>query len=151
MCPPKDDEDCSPVQRAANWAAARGHGKTLALIAGADAVLSTLGESLQPGADITPALAAGGMLYRFGTKAETASELAAQAAKAEAGGFGHGVSVTTRAPTKTPASAGTRESIEAQFPVKRTGDSAGHHTVELPKPVTNEVAGLFNRLFGRTP
>lgn len=150
LCPPEDDEDCSFVQRAANWAAANGHNKTLNTIAAVDAVLVTLAETVQPG-DVGPAAAAGGMLFRFGTRAESASELGAAAARAQANGFGHGVSVTTMRPTRTPASAAAREAVEEYFTVNRTGNSPGHHTVILPQPVTTESASLFNRLFGRTP
>jgi len=151
LCPPEDDEDCSRIQRLANWAAARGHSKTLNAIAAADAVITTLGENLQPGADAAPALAAGGLLFRFGTKAESAAELAAQASRAEAAGFGHGVSVTKLSPTRTPATSASHAAVEAHFPVNRTGTKPGHHTVVLPKPVTEESASLFNKLFGRTP
>jgi RHS repeat-associated protein len=90
-----------------------------------------------------------GSLFRFGKQAETVEKLASDAARAEARGFGHGVSVTTRRPTRTPASEASREAVEEHFTVRRTGEKPGHHTVDLPKPVTQQVADLFNRLFNR--
>lgn len=96
--------------------------------------------------------AAGGTLYRFGRNSESAATLADQARRAESmPGFGHGVSVVDWQPTRQGASSASRAAVEAEFPVLRTGSSAGHHTVILPKPVTEEVATTFNRLFGRTP
>ena len=41
------------------------------------------------------------------------------------------------------------EEVEKHFRVHNTGNDPLHRTVELPKPVTQEVADLFNRLFGR--
>ncbi len=41
--------------------------------------------------------------------------------------------------------------MEAQFPVQQTGKNPAHHTVILPKPVTQKVADVFNQLFGRAP
>lgn len=88
-------------------------------------------------------------LFRFGKAAETVEKLGADAAAAEARGFRHGVSVTTQRPTRTPASEASREAVEEHFTVRRTGEKPGHHTVDLPKPVTQQVADLFNRLFNR--
>lgn len=92
-----------------------------------------------------------GSLFRFGKQAETVEKLAIDAAREEARGFGHGVSTTTRRPTRTPASAANREAVEAEFRVHQTGADKAHHTVILPKPVTQEIANLFNRLFNRIP
>jgi hypothetical protein len=96
-------------------------------------------------------LAKGRLLFRFGTRAESAAELGEQAARAEARGFGHGVSTTTRRPTRTEASTASRDAVEQHFGVVQTGADPAHHTVVLPKPVTEQVADVFNRLFGRTP
>jgi RHS repeat-associated protein len=89
----------------------------------------------------------GEVLSRLGTSRESASRLARKAAEAEERIGIHGVSVTAGRPSG-PASSATRSSVEAHFRVHNTGRPP-HRTVELPKPVTNEVAGLFNRLFGR--
>ena len=106
-------------------------------------------------------------LVRQGKKRESAERLARKAADAEKGGkaqnnvpFGHGVSVTTpesnakfsRDPSD--ASFATRTRLEqAGFEVRHTptGRDAYHHTVQLPKPVTDEVADRFNTAFGRAP
>ena len=88
-------------------------------------------------------------LFRFGTESESVEKLATGAANAERAGYPHGVSVTTRVPTQTTASSAAREVVEQHFPVVRTGSTPGHHTVVLPKPITQEIADLFNRLFGR--
>ncbi len=96
-------------------------------------------------------------LVRRGTQPESAESLAEQAAKAEANGFPHGVSVTSpqssqqRAPG-IPVSSATRGNLEqAGLPVHYTPTRPDpyHHTIELPKPVTESVAHLFNFLFGR--
>ena len=105
-------------------------------------------------------------LVRRGTSSESSTRLAKQAAAAEKAGlakngvpYGHGVSVTTpeanarlsRDPSD--ASVATRAALEqAGFEVRHTPTNADptHHTVQLPKPVTPEVAELFNRVFGRT-
>jgi hypothetical protein len=39
--------------------------------------------------------------------------------------------------------------VEEHFNVYNTGRNPFHRTVELPEPVTPEVADLFNSLFGR--
>ena len=95
-----------------------------------------------------------GYLVRFGKGPETAAELAADAAKAEAGGFPHGVS--TKAVDKVVGSdkrhrSAPRADVEAVFKVEQTGGKAHHHTVHLPKPVTEAVAEAFNRLFKPKP
>ena len=90
------------------------------------------------------------VLKRFGTDPESAEKLAGDAAKAEAVLGIHGVSVTGRT-TSAPAGEAERADIEAHFRVHDTPSRRDplHRTVELPKPVTPEVAELFNRLFGR--
>jgi hypothetical protein len=89
-------------------------------------------------------------LKRFGTDPESADRLAEQAAKAEAVLGIHGVSVTAR-DTIAPAGTAPRSEVEKHFRVHDTPSRRDplHRTVELPKPVTPEVAELFNRLFGR--
>jgi RHS repeat-associated protein len=89
-----------------------------------------------------------GKLYRFGLDPESAEKLASDAAKAEQNGFPHGVSTMSRT-TRPDASPASRAEVEEHFPVHKTGKNPYHYTVELPKPVTETVAELFNRLFGR--
>jgi hypothetical protein len=90
------------------------------------------------------------ILKRFGTDPESVEKLAADAARAAAVLGIHGVSATVR-DTTAPAGRATRSDVEAHFPVHNTPSrrDPGHRTVELPQPVTPEVADLFNRLFGR--
>jgi hypothetical protein len=90
------------------------------------------------------------LLKRFGTDPEPTGKLAADAAKAEAVLGIHGVSVTARS-TDKPAGTARRADVAAHFPVLDTPSrrDPSHRTIELPKPVTAEVADLFNRLFGR--
>jgi hypothetical protein len=88
------------------------------------------------------------VLYRFGAAPETAAKLAEDAALAEAVLGVHGVSATTRRPRWSAPSA-RRSEVEKHFAVHHTGRDPAHRTIELPKPVTQEVADTFNRLFGR--
>ena len=63
----------------------------------------------------------------------------------------HGVSVSTNK-SSVPSSSSTSSILElAGFIVRHTPTrrDKGHHTVELPKPVTKEVADKFNKAFGR--
>src|SRR5437870_676234 len=89
-------------------------------------------------------------LTRFGIARESAEDLASKAAAAEQVLGIHGVSVTAR-PTNGPAGRATRSDVDSIFRVHDTTTRRDklHRTVELPKPVTNEVAEQFNRLFGR--
>lgn len=89
-------------------------------------------------------------LYRFGLEWETADRLAADAARAVAAGFPHGVSTMDRT-SRPDAVSAPRAFVEAHFPVRQTGRNPHHFTVLLPDPVTEDVAQRFNRLFGRTP
>lgn len=105
-------------------------------------------------------------LVRRGRSRESARRRGQQAASAEHAGlaqnglpFGHGVSVTTPeanarlATDPTDAVHATRQALEdAGFVVRHTPTRADsdHHTVQLPKPVTEDVADLFNNVFGRT-
>jgi hypothetical protein len=89
-------------------------------------------------------------LVRFGKGPETAKQLAADAAKAEAHGFPHGVSTKmverVSGSDKVHRSA-VRAEVEKFFTVEQTGRNPQHHTVHLPKPVTDEAARIFNMLF----
>ncbi|MFG1919573.1 DUF6531 domain-containing protein, partial [Micromonospora sp. NPDC048898] len=97
---------------------------------------------------------------RRGTNWESTGRLAKQAEAAEATGrFPHGVSVTTPqsnlrlSANPDDAMTATRQQIEdAGFNVHPTPtrNDPDHHTLELPKPVTSDVARAFNQLFGRT-
>jgi hypothetical protein len=91
----------------------------------------------------------GSRLYRYGLEPESADGLARDAAAAEMRGYLYGVSVFSRSSRPAAASA-QRAEVEAAFPAHKTGRNPYHYTVELPKPVTDAVADLFNRLFGRT-
>lgn len=88
------------------------------------------------------------ILTRFGDAPESVQKLAEDSAKAEVVLGLHGVSVTARTP-RWPAPAAKRSDVEKHFSVHNTGSDPMHRTVELAKPVTQEVADLFNRLFGR--
>ena len=93
---------------------------------------------------------AGGQLVRFGKEAETAESLAKDAAKAESKGFPHGVStklVDRISGTDKLHKSAPKSEVEKVFDVKQTGNNPSHHTVILPKPVTQETADKFNALF----
>ena len=93
----------------------------------------------------------GEILKRLGTSRESASRLGRKAADAEQVFGIHGVSVTAGT-ASVPAVSAAREEVERCFPVHDTPTRADplHRTVELPKPVTQETADEFNRLFGRS-
>jgi hypothetical protein len=109
--------------------------------------------------------ASGDLLVRRGVAWESAKRLAAQAALAEKAGaatngvpFGHGVSVTSPeanemlARDPTDAAQATRKAFEeAGFEVRYTPTrkDMDHHTVQLPKPMTEESATTFNIVLGR--
>lgn len=91
------------------------------------------------------------MLHRRGPHDST-KLLNKQAAQAEEKLGIHGVSVTTspkpnpRKPDQVIRCATCSEVEAAGFKVHKTGGE-GHYTVELPKPVTKEVADQFNSVF----
>jgi hypothetical protein len=107
----------------------------------------------------------GDPLVRRGIRWESAKRLAAQAALAEIAGtamngvaYGHGVSVSSPEANislaRDPGDAvqATRKAFEeAGFEVRYTPTrkDADHHTIQLPKPVTEEIATLFNTVLGR--
>lgn len=83
---------------------------------------------------------------------ESAARLGRKAAEAEASRIAiHGVSVTAGR-AEGAVSRATRETVEGSFRVHNTPTRADplHRTVELPKPVTREVADLVNRILGRS-
>jgi hypothetical protein len=112
---------------------------------------------LLPGAPVVGTVTRGSVtalkeiLKRFGTSPESVARLTLQAGKAETQIGIHGVSVTAREVTKDVSTA-VRTDVEKHLTVHNTGSAKDplHRTVELPKPVTQEVADLFNTLFGRT-
>jgi hypothetical protein len=60
----------------------------------------------------------------------------------------HGVSTSNRLPSQTPVGTANGEDIAEHFPVNKTGKSPHHYTVELPNPITQEIADLFDQPFG---
>ena len=91
-------------------------------------------------------------LIRFGTEEETLESLAEQAAAAEENGFPHGVSTKRKKTKKLKSSdkkhkTAKRSDAEGEFEVTQTGGNKDHHTVHLPKPVTQEVVDKFNKTF----
>ncbi|HEY3790039.1 MAG TPA: hypothetical protein VGL71_14360, partial [Urbifossiella sp.] len=90
------------------------------------------------------------ILKRFGADPESAEKLAGDSAQGETILGIHGVSVTARE-TTAPSGIASRAELERHFAVHDTLSRRDrrHRTVELPKPVTSEVAERFNRLFGR--
>ncbi len=89
-------------------------------------------------------------IKRLGTSSESLARLSRKAAAAEAALGIHGVSVTAGIP-QGPASMAPRAIVEQHFRVHDTPTCADplHRTVELPKPMTQQMADLFNQLFGR--
>jgi hypothetical protein len=99
------------------------------------------------------------LLVRRGTSWESRARLSIQADQAEAAGFGHGVSVTSResndALSRDPSDAveATRKALEDAGLLVRftpTRKDPDHHTVIFPKPLTEESAEQFNTILGRT-
>jgi hypothetical protein len=106
------------------------------------------------------------LLVRRGIRWESAKRLAGQAARANQGGiavngvpYGHGISVSSPesnnqlARDPSDAVQATRQAFEeAGFEVRYTPTihDDDHHTIQLPKPVTEEVATRFNQILGRT-
>ena len=94
---------------------------------------------------------AAGFFVRFGKGAESAESLAAQAVKAEKAGFPHGVSVKAQERVSAADRLKNRVADQAEaksaFNTPQTGNNPNHHTVELPKPVTEKVAQKFNEVY----
>ncbi len=91
------------------------------------------------------------ILKRLGTSRESVTRLSRKAAAAEAALGIHGVSVTAGTP-RGPASMASRPNVEQHFRVHDTPTRADplHRTIELPKPISQQTADLFNQLFGRS-
>jgi RHS repeat-associated protein len=89
-------------------------------------------------------------LYRRGPR-DSKKLLESQAAAAEKSDIGiHGVSVSSSSAAKEGqvVRSASRADIEAAgFTIHKTGKDPNHFTVELPKPVTPDVARTFNDLF----
>jgi RHS repeat-associated protein len=87
------------------------------------------------------------------TNNESAKRLGDKAADAEKKIGIHGVSASAATPQPGDAvgSQAARSDVEKVFKVHNTPTKADplHRTIELPKPVTNKVARLFNWLFKR--
>jgi hypothetical protein len=114
--------------------------------------VATAGIGAARAAADTVADASDEILSRLGTSRESASRLGRKAAEAEEQIGIHGVSTTAGTP-KGAASQAPRAHVEQHFRVHNTPTRADplHRTVELPKPVTKDVADLFNQIFGRSP
>ncbi len=94
---------------------------------------------------------AAGFFVRFGKGAESAESLAAQAVKAEKAGFPYGVSVKAQervsAADRIKHRVADQAEAKSAFNTTQTGNNPNHHTVELPKPVTEKVAQKFNEVY----
>jgi hypothetical protein len=99
-------------------------------------------------------------LARSGIGQVSKEKLAEAAAAAEANGFPHGVSARAASGVRGEQLAlafrnkrfveSTVQALEAAgFPIHRTPTAADpfHVTIEMPKPVTEEMAKRFNNLF----
>jgi hypothetical protein len=114
---------------------------------GADAARRALRKGISPKAICpAPGNVGGKKLVRYGSP-DTAAKLAADAAAAEAKLGHHGVSAMLRNPPKFPHGQADFGEAAKVFQIIKTGDNPSHYTVILPKPVTQEVADLFNSVF----
>jgi hypothetical protein len=86
--------------------------------------------------------------YRFGLDLETAESLEALCETAVSRGFPHGVSVKSER-SRDDACVASRAELELYFDVGQSGRNPRHFTVELPHPVTPEIAERFNAILGR--
>lgn len=96
----------------------------------------------------------GPFLKRMGKGPETLKTLTEQSAKAEANGFPHGVStklINKIARNDNVHRVVPKTEVEKIFRAPQTGLDPYHHTVELPKPITQEIVDLFNKLFPPVP
>lgn len=122
-------------------------------LGGAGAVLGPAGVGAQLGGCAARGAGdnAAETLSRLGTSRESAARLGRKAEEAEKVLGIHGVSASAGAP-RGQASQAARGAVEGHFPVHNTPTRADplHRTVELPKPVTQQVADLFNSIFGRS-
>ena len=86
--------------------------------------------------------------YRFGLAPEAAEALEASCETALERGFPHGVSVRSEG-SRADACVVSRAELELYFRVSQTGRNPRHFTVELPHPVTQEIAERFNAILRR--
>ncbi|WP_217705798.1 RHS repeat domain-containing protein [Peristeroidobacter soli] len=108
-------------------------------------------QEAENGAQITR-VAGDKLLYRRGPHdSRRTLEKQAQDAKANADVNIHGVSVSTNPKGKRPDQvvrcAKCSDVENAGFSVTKTGKDPDHYTVELPEPVTEDVARMWNDLF----
>jgi RHS repeat-associated protein len=90
-------------------------------------------------------------IYRMGTSKESPTRLGNKAAEAESAIGQHGVSGSTSKPAIPCSSSSCSKLESAGFSVRSTPtrNDPNHVTIELPKPVTKEVADRFNKAFDR--
>ncbi len=96
--------------------------------------------------------ATGGLTFYRRGDYDSKSTLTRQASEAEAAeNIGiHGVSVSLSSaarPGQVVRSATEQELRDAGLPVRQTGRDPNHHTVQLPRPITNDVVNMWNNLF----
>ncbi|MBF0492843.1 MAG: hypothetical protein HQM15_08690 [Deltaproteobacteria bacterium] len=101
-------------------------------------------------------LEASAELHRFGSSKESVRRLnrMSQEAENDPNTKIHGVSVSENKPTDgREISTAQKNEVEKYFKVHDTPKKwdTGHKTLELPKPVTQQITDLYNRLFGRIP
>ena len=96
--------------------------------------------------------ATGEVLTRYATGKESVGRLTRQAELSLNNPLEkvHGVSTTAGAPTREGYKQLPRSVVESRFPVHNTPmpNDPLHRTVELPRPVTREVADKWNELWG---
>ncbi len=91
-------------------------------------------------------------LHRLGNSKESASRLGRKAQEAEEHTGIHGVSTSEKKPQgEIEFSSSKRNEVEKHFKVHDTPtrNDSTHKTIELPKPVTQGIADIFNKIFGR--
>ncbi len=92
-------------------------------------------------------------IWRRGRDPESPGRLKKKAVEAERAGFPHGVSGTTTTPADPSGwSHAPLSGLESGgFPVvpTPTRTDPGHVTVTMPREIGGDIAGLFNRIFGR--
>jgi hypothetical protein len=96
---------------------------------------------------VTGILVHNNYLTRFGNGPESAADLAKHAQAARNAGFPHGVSTRLSNYADGRHRNALLKDVREHFNITQTGKNPQHHTVELPDPVTDGVADLFNSLF----
>ena len=104
------------------------------------------GSAAKGSSGLAPAAGGDKKLVRYGSP-DTAEKLAADAARAEATIGYHGVSAMLRKPPNFPHGQADFGEAAKVFQIIKTGRDPSHYTIILPKPVTQEVADLFNSIF----